>query len=172
MILGACDPGKNGAIVVIDSDTKEGITHKLKYDGNGELILEYLDLIFGEMRPQLFMHEKLHGWKSGKGSAASMFNQGSYYGQSLLATRTYKTPFKLVSPREWQKNLHRGINANLTSKQKTMIAYRNHFPSLIVPRGPRGGPEHDGIIDALMICVYGFQEYGVLVDDWKLREIN
>lgn len=180
MIIVGIDPGKKGAIVAVNTANDQGYYLPLAYSLDGLLEWDPIKSLFDKLKPERVYLEKSQG-RGGAGpgtkkkgaagwSATGTHNQGEYYGQIRFAVgRVLGSPFSLVDPQRWQAIAHEGIKKDgLTAKQRSLIAYKNLFPVPAIPSGPKGGKPGDGIIDALLITVYGIEKNGKSIRPWRL----
>ena len=157
MIIAGIDPGKQGAIVVLDSVHSQAYKHSLRFDKQGLFdTLDFFDFL-NPLKVDLLILEKVMGRKAW--GATQTFNFGVGWGQVWLSIANSKLPYKLTPPQTWQKVIHEGVKATLTAKQRTMIAYKMLYPNQPIPHGPKGGAIDDNVLDALMIATYGMIKF-------------
>lgn len=170
MVIVGIDSGKTGGIVAINSETKRGHYCKLKYDKAKMLDCTYISTLLSHYKPTRIILEKVHAGGGGTSGATTAFAMGFYYGQILTIVKQSYFPYLLTTPQTWQKVAHEGTDHKLDAKQKSLVAYGSFFPHRPIILGPRAKAPHDGVVDALLICVYGFQKYGIAPNGWALAE--
>ena len=170
MILAAADPGKSGAVVTIDCVAKTGYYYPLEYDKTGLLHGPPIVALLAHTKPKRIFLEKVQG--RGHWNATANFNFGICAGQLRYVLAHSGLPYQFMTAQAWQKTAHEGIDTKLSAKAKSYQAYKNLFPHGPIPGGPRGGQPHDGVIDALLMLVFGFEKFNVIPDDWQLEKWN
>lgn len=176
-VFGAADPGKNGAICIIDG---EEIDFKLFPKIGGEYDLKSLSEIFFNYALKYenfhFIIEDVHKLPSPMNSGDWELSASKHILLTLVTV--CQIPFTLVKPKEWQKEMWQGIpeqrkpnktivnkkgesitkrGAILTKEMSKMAALRL-FPNLDL-RDPERKTErakslHDGVVDALLMAEY------------------
>jgi hypothetical protein len=169
MIISGADPGKSGAIVVVDSVAKMGMFCKLKYNKMGLLEADKPQAMLDAMPPQRIYLEKVNINKGIKWSISSAYAFGAAYGQLKYFVANTSYPFANITPAQWQEFCHQGIDKKLKPKERSMVAYNSLYPHKPIPVG-RTGKTHDGVIDALLIVTAAFHSLGVLPDQWTIEE--
>lgn len=160
------DPGKTGAIIYIDTDTKLGSYSPLYYDRNNILQMDKFEQFIETNRPNMVFIEKVSG-RGGWGANVN-FTFGSVFGQIVLACKTLDKPIQLVPPKTWQKIVHSGTPSNLDAKEKSNLAYTNFFP--ISPVTNKSKKVHSGAMDAILIALYVCQKYKIDHHDWVITK--
>lgn len=155
MIISGIDPGLKGAIVTIDNKTNEGWIYCLTYTSNKVLAAHKLEAFLKQVRPSRIYLEKNTGRKGWASSAS--YSMGNYWGQLRYAIARLELSCTEVTPRSWQNELHQGL-AHINAKDRSKASYQSLFPGLI-PKLKNQRNLHDGVIDALLICAYGFSRY-------------
>lgn len=143
------DPGKNGAICVVDRENgvhffllKEFLANDLKgihyRDGISCAYLEKAQAMPGQ-------------------GVSSMFNYGTRYGRIMGWLEMLFIPYVLVPPQTWTKEMHQGCTGN-TSKDKSKQAIQRLFPNedFCLPGKKK---IHEGLMDARLIAEYGRRVY-------------
>lgn len=86
------------------------------------------------------------------------FNYGRDFEKVVLAIHLagFKKRLKQVDPSIWTKEMHDGIDRDIKSKAKSLIALNDLYPLMVahVPRRPKGAL-HDGPVDAFLIAAFG-----------------
>lgn len=136
------DPGKSGALAVINDDgcvlhtstfsedDYASILRNMSTSGNVKVVLEHV------------------GAMPGQGSV-SMFNFGANFGfiKGLLAANNL--PYELVRPQKWKRMF------SCTSDKNTSVDVAHRlFPNVDLRRTTRCSKPHDGIAEALLMAEY------------------
>jgi len=120
--------------------------------GNGLVTFEKLGVIFGS-------------------SKAVAFSMGYQAGAIEMACIALSIPYMKVPPKTWQKELFIGIPEISKSNNKTksgesrdtkamaLMAAKQLYPTVDIPIAVGTKKEHDGAVDALLICDYGAKRY-------------
>ena len=142
------DPGKKGALVILDGENV--ILHQMPEDANS------IVLILAEYTTDSHVFlEKAQAMSIGgnKQGVSSMFNYGVGFGTILGILAALKIPHTLVHPKTWCKVMHAGTTAD-DAKARSLEAARRLFPSVQLIR-PRCTKPDEGFIDAVLIAEYG-----------------
>jgi len=160
MVIAGIDPGKRGAIVILDTKTTKASHVKLTYSKEGILTN---DLNTELSRVDQVYIEKIKG--RGGWGANSVFQMGFYFGQVVIELEKTSIPYEFVLPEVWTRRLHADVDVKGGPKVKSLAAYLHHFPH--DPIGKTKGKDgyHDGLIDALLIA-----SYSLLREDKRLRK--
>jgi len=88
-----------------------------------------------------------------------------------MACIALSIPYMKVPPKTWQKELFIGIPEISKSNNKTksgesrdtkamaLMAAKQLYPTVDIPIAVGTKKEHDGAVDALLICDYGARRY-------------
>jgi hypothetical protein len=167
MIVAGVDPGKSGAIAVLDADGRVldvGPIPLVK----STVGRDHYDL--GAIRDQMLalrelqvfvVVEKLQPMPIAKGGTIANFNRGEAQGWNWLL-EALRIPYALVSPRVWQKVMHAGTPGD-DPKQRSILAAQRLFPGVSLKRTTRCRTLSDGIAEALLIAEYGRRGRGQTV---------
>jgi hypothetical protein len=164
----ACDPGKDGAIVMITEDKLNVITVPYPLIA-GEYDLVALRNIFSKIDPSNahMVIENVHAIAGGSAKANWSFSRGKTMLEVFCVA--YDIPFTFVNPKVWQKETWEGISPikiNTGKKTKTgephykvdtkntsLLACKRLFPNVnLIKPGCR--TPHEGIVDALLMAEY------------------
>jgi len=178
MIIGI-DPGKNGAIIGISQQGKILMKNVTPLVGTEIDWSEFAEMLkpFHNIRHVFLEH--VHAMHNSSAKATFSFG-GCFEGVKALCA-AFMHPMTLVSPKDWQKEMHQGIpqqykpavkivtgkNAGKMGKPRkdpkkmSLMAVKRLFPNESLLRTPRCTSEHDGIIDALLIAEYGRRKLNV-----------
>lgn len=148
------DPGREGAMVVLQGVSFTHYLMPFKADGK-EIDFPVLRETFEQF--PFGCHIFLERFLPFAINASAAFSFGRGYGAIEAAASVYQLPVTLVASAQWGKVMHEGISKDLKPKVKSDTAVRRLFPALIsqIPKGPRSGKLHDGVVDALLIAGYG-----------------
>jgi len=146
------DPGKQGAVCVVDTD--QGSVHLellSNFDSKPSTFTTFLkihevDIIYLEKAQAM----------PGQG-VSSMFSYGMGFGRLIGWIEMTETPYILVTPQTWTKEIHKGCTGK-TSKEKSRQALLRLFPNENLCVG-RSKKPHEGLMDARLICEYGRRVY-------------
>ena len=162
MIICAADPGKKGALVALDTDSRYCNHIKLSYDKAAELETGPLDWWLACVRPDLVLMEKVGG-RAGWG-AVQTFNFGDVYGQLRGYLKYRRLPRRMVPPKTWQAFAHAGVGSSGKAKERSLAAISQVFPTC---------PKlHEGVSDALLMAWFGVSQYGKSARiDWDFKNL-
>ncbi len=149
------DPGQKGALVSLDLKTGGVIDMIVMPEHPQELVkyLEDVSIYEGASNVRVYLEQAQVFPKNG---SVSMFKYGRSFGHIEGILMSLHIVYELVPPREWTKVMHVGT-VGIDPKAKSLqVAYRL-YPShaLTTPGSERAKKPHDGIVDALLIAVYG-----------------
>jgi len=176
MIIGI-DPGKSGAICVIaeHGTLATEVTPTVGTEIDWGEFAEILRPENKSLQPQeihVFL-EHVHAMHNSSAKATFSFG-GCFEGVKALCA-AFRLPMTLVSPRDWQKEMHQGIPQQYKAavkiktgpkagqmgkpkkdpKKMSLMAVKRLFPTVSLLRTPKCSKDHDGIVDALLIAEYG-----------------
>jgi len=148
------DPGKRGAIAVINIQTQKVYFWLLS------AVQERRDTPFKDIIKQ---YKVVHAYiekaqARPKQGVASMFNYGAGYGRIIGNCEAFDLRFELVTPQAWTKEMHKGCSGT-DPKQRSKQAALQLFPGQDFRATPRCVTLHDGLIDALLIAEYGRRRF-------------
>lgn len=136
------DPGKSGALAVIDDEGDVWNTETFSENGYASILSEMSNV--GIVKVVL----EHVGAMPGQGSV-SMFNFGANFGfiKGLLAANNL--PYELVRPQKWKRMF------SCTSDKNTSVDVAHRlFPNVDLRRTTRCSKPHDGIAEALLMAEY------------------
>lgn len=149
MIYIGVDPGKNGGIAKINTDT--GFVKTVTFSEES-LISELEGYFMFDKSPLRCVLEKVNAMP-GQG-VVSMFNFGQNYGFIQGVLKAYRIPYELVTPQKWKKEF------SCTSDKNTSIEVcKRLFPNVNLKATDRCRKDHDGMAEALLIAEYGRMHY-------------
>ena len=136
------DPGKSGALAVIDD---EGYVWNTNTFDENDYVAVLNDMSSAVNVKVVLEHV---GAMPGQGSV-SMFNFGANFGfiKGLLAANNL--PYELVRPQKWKRMF------SCTSDKNTSVEVAHRlFPNVDLRRTTRCSKPHDGIAEALLMAEY------------------
>ena len=149
MIYIGVDPGKNGGIAKINTDT--GFVKTVTFSEES-LISELEGYFMFDKSPLRCVLEKVNAIP-GPG-VVSMFNFGQNYGFIQGVLKAYGIPYELVTPQKWKKEF------SCTSDKNTSIEVcKRLFPNVNLKATEKCKKDHDGMAEALLIAEYGRRHY-------------
>lgn len=139
MIYIGIDPGKDGAMAIIESES----VHVIPFDQDG-----YRDALSG-LSPGVYRCclERVNAMP-GQG-VTSMFKFGENFGliQGLLTA--YAIPYELVTPQKWKREF--GVTGD---KNSSVAVCRRLFPEVSLRKTEKCRKDHDGMAEALLMAEY------------------
>ena len=156
------DPGRLGHAIGIDTDTAQAWSLKLPFDAQGSIDLAFARWLMALCKGHnsMVVLEKLNATKNDKFGNHTMFKMGFAYGQLDAVIRATMLPSRIVTPGQWQKLIHEGLDAKMSAKDKSMLAYNRMFPHDPIPKKPRQKKIDDNAVDALWIAQYAAIKFG------------
>ena len=160
-IVAGIDPGKRGAIAVVDADTLKAEVFPMPED-----IVELAQMLDQIQSLKLVVMERQQPFP--KQGVKSVFNLGRHYGCLETVIRLKKIPLEIVSPQKWQRELLGNISVPKGMSRKEAKAYRRRETKRrSIERAKRLFPDladdignHDGKADALNIALWGIRFMG------------
>lgn len=153
MILGI-DPGKAGAMALIDNDGRfrSALLITVKDDGRISKvpILSFLNKYEHDITAAFLEETNFHGKNGAFGIGELKKSIGHF--EMALEERSIKTHY--VTPQEWQKGLLGRVPKG-TAKKKAWLFVDKQFPNVDLRAGRRCKNPSEGLIDALAIAEYG-----------------
>jgi hypothetical protein len=166
MVVTGIDPGKDGQVVTLDSNSFVGYSQRLRYSKDGLLDAELLKSHLDTHKPNLVLLEKVGG-RAGWG-ATQNFSFGCNWAQVRLTISSY--PYRLIAPQTWQKLIHQGVATNISTKERSLVAYEQLYPNRPLPVGPKSKRPDDNLIDALLLATFGMMSYYKCCKQWDIHE--
>lgn len=151
-ILGV-DPGKSGAIALLDSETKKLEYSKYPLLPNDEIDHKALYELVTQYNPDWIFMEKVHSVYGS--SAKSNFSFGKSVGITETICFLIQKPVEMVTPKKWQNVVWSGIIKVKDAKKNSLTAVKSIFPSYNFLATERSRVPHDGLVDAALIAYYG-----------------
>ena len=150
MLVAGIDPGTNGAIAVLDSESPDSVALlDLKNNSIIDIHNWLVEKFDDELR--IFWIEDVHSMFGM--SAKSNFGFGKNIGKITAVAELYNHEVSItVTPKVWQKYIGVTVKGKAIKKEVAKIAQRL-YPNAEL-HGKRGGLL-DGRADALMIAHYG-----------------
>lgn len=156
-ILGI-DPGQTGAFVLLGPEGKILAKAVMPVDAAKDLDKQAALNLFGELAafgPFHIFFERIIPYAM-TGSSAMTFGRMLGMLEQLIWQQKY--PITFVEASKWAKEIHQGIDSNLKAKAKSGIAFARLFPGIDFRPTPRHKVQHDGLIDAALIALYGVRK--------------
>ena len=180
MIVVGVDPGKQGALVALDSQRDvEVLPTPLIAAGKGgrdEYDLVAVAAWLRKVAPGFVVVEKSQplpaflgkvrrcpvcksvGGDKPMGGTIAQYARGVARGWEWMLI-AMEIRYQLVAPRTWQNVMHAGVPTG-TTKQRSIVAARRLFPDQSLLRTPKCRTLDDGIADALLLADYGHRLLG------------
>jgi crossover junction endodeoxyribonuclease RuvC len=148
-ILGI-DPGLTGALVFLDEKGKI-VQKRVMPTVSNILDTGELARILDEMKSRIIYCylESVHAFP-GQG-VSSCFKFGRTFGVCEGILAGVNIPYTLVTPQNWQKVMHQGIEKSLDSKERGRLAVSRLFPGVDLKATNKCKKSHGGMVDALLI---------------------
>ena len=155
------DPGKDGALVAINSDgnvvasfmTGRDFTTKIGKGSKREYLISRMNYalkcLVGKHKIKLTVIEKQSA-RPGQG-VTSTFSTGYGYGLWLGVLSANGIPFVEVRPRTWTSHILKDVPGE--GKNRSVYAVSNRLPDLDLTPGKKRKP-HDGLADAGCLALY------------------
>jgi hypothetical protein len=156
MKIVAIDPGKKGALAVIDAKTFEILSaYPFQLVGNEidfRIIIDIIESLRNENKSTRFFLENLSiNALFGKSTIAS---QAETVGRLRGILDALKVSYAMVPPKTWQKLVHGPGKEKIKAKAKSFEAIQRLYPN------QKWNAKDDGIIDAVLIGYYGAMKMG------------
>lgn len=156
------DPGKDGAVVVLDQRGKTVASYLTKRDFTLQLgktskrsytearMSQAIDWIGKKHEILLTVIEKQ--WARPKQGVSSTFSSGLGYGlwRGILASHNIR--YSEVSPKTWAKEVLKDVSGD--GKARSVYVASQRVPDLDLTPGLKRKP-HDGLADAACLALYG-----------------
>lgn len=145
------DPGQKGGFCAI----RQGRIHALWPLPDSLSMIRDLLYAFPPPLTTIYLEKAQSFPKQGISSA---FNYGTHYGELRGTFAAMLFRVELVAPGAWARRMHGGASGDC-AKAKSLDAARRLFPEqTFIPPGTRGKKPHDGLVDAALIALYGWQK--------------
>lgn len=141
------DPGKSGAIVVVDHNLV--IVDEFKMPDH---LWQLVEIATG-YRESYWMIEKVGPFFGASAKSSFTFGYGAGQLEGVLSALQIK--FAMVPPRNWQKAMLEGVAGSIPPKERAYRAACRLFPGHSWPMV--GKKPHDGIVDAALIAAYAIK---------------
>lgn len=139
------DPGKSGAMAIIDGDTVKVIP----FDERA-----YIDALLDcDILKTVACIEDVHSMPTDSHTRAFKFGRNAGWIHGIFAA--YGVPYQLVSPQKWKGEY------GATADKKTSIAIcKRLFPRVSLRRTERSRTDDDGVAEALLLAEYARRHFG------------
>lgn len=180
MYVSGIDPGKDGALALI-GDGKLVDRWPTPYLPDGSLDLpEFCKLVSNLPAGCNVFLERVHAIYGS--SATGTFEFGRAWGMAETALVMAKLPYTMVPPKTWQKEAWQGIveirkpstvvetvdkktgekvkkekPGAIDTKAMSLLAVKRLFPDADLRRTEKSKKPHEGIVDAILIALYGYR---------------
>ena len=167
--FGGGDPGKKGALVIIDGSRKIVASTvmpvvKMGKGGKREFDPRWLCNWLADRRIEIcqgdewfFTIEKSQAYPKQGGVSNHSTGMGDMMLWALM--ECMQIPFQRIPPKHWQKVMFAGIVPG-DPKKRALIKAQQLFPGETFFATPRCTTPHDGLVDAALMAVYGQMTYG------------
>lgn len=152
------DPGKEGAIAIMDLDSSDIIKFKMPLIGN-KIDTHSLSKELSRYKENSFIGvEDVHAIHGASAGATFSFGHSCGILEGIICTLSI--PYVAVTPKEWQKECWQGIpeqkksNGRVDTKKMSLLAVSRLYPVLDLKESSRCRIPHEGIVDAVLICHY------------------
>lgn len=142
------DPGKNGALTIIDTVSNEVFTHHITCTED-RIDVKAIGKFLFTHKPDIAFVEQVHGMP--KHSSKGNFTFGLNHGLVLACLYFLDIPINFIAPVTWKIALFGSRTAN---KNDAINFVTSNYPLVnLIPKGKR--VPHDGIADSVCITHYG-----------------
>lgn len=146
MHIAGVDPGKNGAVVIIESNSHNIISqHRLKD------IDDFLMLLM-DKQPSLIVIEKAQSYP--RQGIASAFNYGREYGRLLGLLDASLIKYVTTAPSAWHRYMQ-SLWPSIQKDKHAAYAWAKKIWPMETFTPKRCRKPHDGLIDAALLAYYG-----------------
>jgi hypothetical protein len=158
VIFVGIDPGKSGAIAVIDGGAvlifPVPLITAQPGRGKDEYDVAEIARLFGAFSPESFVVvEKPQPIPPTiKAGSHAQFQRGVQFGFAWML-EALRIPYQLVAPRTWQRVMHEGTPGDDT-KQRSILAAQRLFPGVDLRRSSRARKADDGMAESLLLAEY------------------
>lgn len=146
MIYIGIDPGKNGAITVMNQLSQSGRIYIEAKPFSEDVLISLCKEISEEPSKKCCL-EKVNAMP-GQG-VTSMFNFGQNFGFIQGVLKSFEIPYQLVTPQRWKKEF--GITAD---KNTSIECAKRLFPNISLKRTERCRKDDDGIAESMLMAEY------------------
>lgn len=177
MLILGIDPGKDGACVLINENQE--ILYKFVIPKLGNTVdlqvfnnhLKYIKNTYDSNNIHVCI-ELVHSIFGA--SSKSTFQFGYVCGIIEGLVSAYNFSYTMIQPKEWQKVMFLGIpeqrkpstvdkngkirKGRLNTKVMAEMAFKRLYPNTQLKMSERSKKNHDGLIDALLIAMYGLKK--------------
>lgn len=139
------DPGKNGGIACIDTETK--IVYTIPYNDKALIDLCRDEGYGGNTEHIMCCLEKVGAMP--KQGVVSMFNFGHSVGYIKGVLESFRIPYQEITPLKWKREF--GLTSN---KAASVDVCSKLFPDIDLLATPKSKKPHDGMAEALLMAEY------------------
>lgn len=153
MFIGGIDPGKRGAMCVMNKDGLIVAIEPITSVGNEINLSSIVNFIKQYKDISMFYVERPHAVRIW--GVSGSFKFGLYCGMIEGVLSAFAARYQLVKPKAWQKIMHQGTSPDIKPKERSLQVSERLFRGNAFLETPRCKKPHDGMIDAALIAEYG-----------------
>jgi len=146
-LVGGIDPGKSGALVVLDAENGTPVCIRVMPENPQEVCA-----IIEAYRHADWALEKVSPFQGASLTSTWTFAEG--FGLLKGVFTALKVKFTLVPPKVWQQPLHLGADKKAHPKARSLEVARRLFPDQDFKATDKSKTAHDGIVDAFLIAEF------------------
>lgn len=158
MFMIGIDPGKQGALALVGKKRIYQLTI-VPLTGSGEYdIDEMFSVVYNIFHSKNDIKAVIERQAAQPiQGVKSAFNMGYGFGIWETLLLTIGIPYEVVKPKEWQKEMFKGLSPGERKNTKSASAQiaKRLFPKQDFTKSERARKDHDGMTDAVCIAVYG-----------------
>lgn len=155
MIIIGCDPGLNGGLAVINSESKSYLAVPMPVAGkdiDAQAVYQWIFLHTGAEAAVVYL-ENVHAMP--KNGSIAGFKLGEAKGIIEGVVGALGLPLRQVASQTWKASILKGTDK---SKQAAIDFTRRAYPGVnLNPHNTKKA--HDGMADAMCIAEYGLRDY-------------
>lgn len=157
MIYIGIDPGKHGGLAALNDQDNTLAVVPMPLIGEKEYDLQRIKMFLKDRISKDTAHvfgviEKQH-CMPGEGLPHT-FTTGFGYGMLLGMFTGLDISYRIVTAKEWQKELFKGVAARTDTKVASILVAKRQFPCNDFTATARSKKDSDGMTDAANICIY------------------
>jgi hypothetical protein len=154
------DPGRHGALALVDSEAKivemrimPVFADRVDPKGLFNLIQSLTkdkDVLVTLEKPIAMPRQ----------SSVSTLSTGINFAYCEMALASLGLAYELVPPKKWQTEMHSGIDGRIDPKVRSALKCQRLFGLDQFMRTERSKKPHDGLVDAVLIAIFGQRQSG------------
>jgi hypothetical protein len=153
MIIGI-DPGLSGGIAILTKSGDLMLATPMPKTAN-EVSIKDLTALLKSVADHKCLAFVEQAQAMPKNGVVGMFRYGVGFGSVLGCLGALGVSYVLIRPRTWQGMMHKGTDADVHPKKRSLLVAERLFPERNFLASPRCKKPHDGMIDAALIAEYG-----------------